>query len=165
MKALEYTKNLPSFICLQVTKRHEDPTGRGDWRTVDVIQARLAYDRKGESYQVITVNNQLTDRSMESLGGSTSTGEFGSLLFSLFDPETEAKFEWERQAVLREKPVEVFSYSVLQERSRWQITFNKIQSVFPAYRGRVWVDRASGQTLKISFVAVDIPKEIGRAHV
>ena len=25
-KALDYTKNLPSFICLQVTKRHDDPT-------------------------------------------------------------------------------------------------------------------------------------------
>ena len=126
---------------------------------MDVIQARLAYDRKGENYQVITVNNQLTDRSMESLGGSTSTGEFGSLLFSLFDPNTEARFEWERQAAVRERPVEVYSYAVVQERSNWHIVFNKVQTVIPAYRGRVWVDRATGQALRITFIAVDIPKD------
>jgi hypothetical protein len=158
-RALNYTKELPSFICLQVTKRHVDPTGKGDWLTQDVIQARLAYDKQRENYQVVTVNNQLTDRSMESLGGATSTGEFGSLLLSLFEPDSEARFQWVRQGTLRGRAVEVFDFEVRQEKSRWHITYNKTDTVIPGYRGRVWIDRATAQTLRLSMAAVSIPPD------
>jgi hypothetical protein len=161
-RALAYTGELPSFICLQVTKRHVDPTGRGDWQMVDSYQARLSYDKaKGESYQLVTVNNQLAKETadFESLGGSTSTGEFGTLLRVLFEKETGARFEWARQAALNRRPMEVFNYSVDQERSTWHITFQKIQTVIPAYRGRVWVDRETGQVMRLLMVAVNIPKD------
>src|SRR5712692_1415560 len=41
--ALDYSRNLPNFICTQVTRRHGDPSGQENWRTLDTIQERLSY--------------------------------------------------------------------------------------------------------------------------
>lgn len=159
-RALSYTSGLPSFICVQQTKRHVDPTGRGAWQLQDVIQARLTYEKqKGESYQINTVNNQLVDKSYDALNGAVSTGEFGSLLLGIFEPETEAQFAWAKQAAIDGRPVEVYNYGVLQERSHWHITFNKVQTIVPGYRGRVWVDRATAQVMKLTMSAVNIPAD------
>ena len=62
------------------------------------------------------VNNRaLSDTSMERIGGVRTSGEFGSMLKELFDPETRAQFEWERWATLRGHRMHVYSYSVAQE--------------------------------------------------
>src|SRR6266436_3740834 len=58
--ALNYSKNLPNFICLQVTKRHIDPSGLGEnWQTVDNIKEQLTYFEHRESYKVMMVNDQM----------------------------------------------------------------------------------------------------------
>ncbi len=159
-RALSYTANLPSFICVQQTKRHADPTGRGSWRLLDTIQARLSYERgKGESYQINTVNNQLVDKSYDALNGAVSTGEFGSLLLGIFEPATETKFAWSKQAAINGRAAEVYVYGVQQIHSQWHITYNKKETIIPAYRGRVWVDRESAQVLKLTMTAIDIPRD------
>ena len=56
--ALNYTKQLPNFICVQVTRRDFDPTGTGNnWYHDDTITARLSYNGF-ENYEVILHNNQ-----------------------------------------------------------------------------------------------------------
>lgn len=160
-QALSYTKGLPSFICLQVTKRHVDTTGRGDWLLADQYSAKLSYEKdKGERYEIISVNNQMKEvPTLESLGGSTSSGEFGTLLLALFEPERNAHFEWAKQAALRGRATEAYDFFVDQEHSTWHVTYMKTSTIIPAYRGRVWVDRETGQTLRLAMVAVDIPKD------
>src|SRR5580704_6024473 len=78
-----YTKNLPNFICVQVTRRDADPTGTGNaWRHLDTITTKLSYNEGHEDYQVILVKNVPPDpgMTMEKLGGTTSAGEFGSMM-------------------------------------------------------------------------------------
>ncbi|MES1260429.1 MAG: hypothetical protein ABUS49_01745, partial [Acidobacteriota bacterium] len=45
--ALNYTKSLPNFICLQVTRRsvdpHYQPGSRGSWSPSDTIHEKLSY--------------------------------------------------------------------------------------------------------------------------
>ena len=56
--ALNYTKQLPNFICVQVTRRDVDPSGSGNnWYHSDTITARLSYNGV-ENYEVILHNNQ-----------------------------------------------------------------------------------------------------------
>ena len=155
--ALQYTDKLPNFICVQVTKRLVDLNGRGYWRTQDVVQARLAYYERQESYQLVTINDQLTNRSYESLGGAISTGEFGSLLHNLFLPETQARFTWVGPASLRGRPVYTYDYRVAKDRSSWRITWNKEETIIPPYRGRVVVDAEKHQVLRLSIEAEGIP--------
>src|SRR5262249_50274614 len=80
--ALDYTKGLPNFICTQVTTRHVDTSGNETaWRIADTIQEQLSYVDGKENYKVMLVNNQaVTNKTHESLGGATSSGEFGSML-------------------------------------------------------------------------------------
>src|SRR5262249_55927867 len=100
--ALNYTKGLPNFLCLQVTRRYADQSGMGNFRLIDTIAERLSYNEKKEDYQVISVNGiPVTGRKHEQLGGATSSGEFGTMLYEIFSPETQTHFEWERWATLR----------------------------------------------------------------
>ena len=53
-----YTKNLPNFICVQVTRRDVDPTGTGTaWHHLDTITTKLSYNGGHEDYQIVLVNN------------------------------------------------------------------------------------------------------------
>ncbi len=157
--ALEYTEKLPNFICVQVTRRMVDLSGKGYWQAQDIIQARLAYNEHKETYQVVAINDQITDRSYDSLGGTTSTGEFGTLLAALFQPETEAQFAWVGPASLRGRPVYEYDYRVLRERSTWHISWQKERTIIPAYRGRIAVDAENHQVLSLSMEAEEIPAD------
>ena len=157
--ALQYTDKLPNFICVQVTKRKANLDGSGYWRTLDIIQVRLTYNEHRESYQVVTINDQITNRSYESLGGATSTGEFGSLLHNLFLPETRTRFSWVGPASLRGRAVYEYEYRVSEDRSRWQITWNNELTIVPPYGGQVVVDAENHQVLRLSIEAEEIPRD------
>jgi len=157
--ALAYTNNLPNFICLQVTRRLVQFRPDDNWQTQDVIQARLAYNEKKENYQLVSINDRITDRPYESLGGATSTGEFGSLLHGIFREESQARFTWVGTGTLRGRPVYEYDYAVDKERSRWSIIWQKADMIVPAYRGHIWVDAEAKQVLRLTMEAVDIPRE------
>ena len=56
-QALNYTANLPNFICTQLTRRHVDPTGTENYSLADTVQEQLTYFDRHESYKVTMVNN------------------------------------------------------------------------------------------------------------
>ncbi len=142
--ALNYTKQLPNFICTQVTRRFADPTGLEFWQKHDIITAKLSYFEQKEDYKVILVNSQpMTEASMNELGGATSAGEFGSMLKEIFEPATDTKFEWTRWATLRGRRNHVFSFRVEQSKSKRTVTYEKTLSVTTGYRGFVYVDAAT----------------------
>lgn len=155
--AANYTRQLPDFICTQVTRRYADPTGLEFWQRQDVITARLSYFEQKEEYKTILVNGVMTERPMHDIGGATSTGEFGSMMKEIFDPQTQAQFHWERWATLRGKRAHVFSYRVAQARSKWSIDWQRRMQVTPAYRGLVYVDRDSLMVMRITLEAADLP--------
>lgn len=158
--ALDYSKRLPDFICLQLTRRYVDPTGlEMDWIKYDEIKTRLSYFEQREDYKVISVNERLTNRSYDSLGGATSTGEFGSMLAELFAPETRAEFEWDHHTVVRERKAWVFRIYVPKERSKWHISYQRQSEIVAGYRGLVYVDKETGMVLRLSLVTDNLPRD------
>jgi len=167
--ALNYTKGLPDFICTQVTRRYiaPSPGGRygghaGDdpsWQLQDTLTIRLSYFQQKEDYKLILVNNTVTQQDYQKLGGAISTGEFGSMLKDIFEPETEARFEWDHWATLRGRRAMAFAYHVAQPRSHWMLDYNREMHVFPAYSGLVYVDRESHQILRVTLVSENIPAD------
>ncbi len=155
--ALNYVKRLPDFICTQVTRRYIDPAGLEFWQRTDVITTRLSYFEKKEDYKVLLVNNRMTEIPYDKLGGATSTGEFGTLLKEIFEPETDATFQWERWATLRGKRVHVFNFRVSQARSQWRISYQRTMEIVPGYRGLIYVDRDAPVVLRITMDAENIP--------
>jgi hypothetical protein len=158
--ALSYSKRLPDFICLQLTRRFVDPTGlEMDWYKYDEIKARLSYFEQKEDYKVISINEQLTDRPYESLGGATSTGEFGTMLAQLFAPETKAQFSWDRHSVLNGRKAYVFRFRVPQERSQWHISYQRQREIIAGYTGNVFIDKETGQVLRLAMVTEGLPRD------
>lgn len=158
--ALDYTSRLPDFICLQITRRFIDPSGlEMDWLKQDEIKTRVSYFDSHENYEVVSINNKLTDAGILELGGAVSTGEFGSMLAELFDPKTQADFRWARHSLLRGRGVYVFEFQVPRHRSRWSLTFEKTNSIITGYRGLVYVDKETERVLRIYMQAENIPTD------
>jgi hypothetical protein len=155
--ALDYIRSLPNFICTQVTRRYVDESGLEFYGLADTVIAKLSYDGKREDYRVMLVNNRVVDTTFEKIGGATSSGEFGSMMKEIFDPETRARFRWQRWGTLRGRRMHVFAYEVDRERSKWQITYERVASITPAYQGLIYVDRDMGAIMRITFEAVDVP--------
>jgi hypothetical protein len=164
--ALNYSKTLPDYICTLVVRRYAAPIPgskyggrRGDdpsWQMQNTLTVKLSYFEQHEDYKLILVNNTPTQTDYSKVGGTRSSGEFGTLLLQVFEPNTETHFEWDHWGLLRSRPTYVFAYHVAQERSRWHVTSDN-EDVVPAYKGLIYVDQETHQVLRISLEAVDLP--------
>jgi hypothetical protein len=155
--ARDYIRRLPNFICTQVTRRYVDPSGLEFWQAQDTIVSKLSFFEQKEDYKVVLVNNRPMNTSMHGVGGTTTTGEFGTLLKDLFDAATGARFDWEKWATLRGKRAYVFSYRVPQERSKYTITYERTQSTTPGYTGLVYVDRDTMAIMRVTQDVLETP--------
>lgn len=168
--ALRYTKSLPDFICTQVTRRYVaaapggryNPRGTGgdsSWQLQDTLTIRLSYFEQKEDYKLVLVNNTATQQDYRKMAGSVSTGEFGSMLREIFEPATEAHFDWDHWATLRSRRALTFKYDVAKARSQWLLDYQRQQQFVPAYSGLVYVDRETHQVLRVSMVSRDVPAD------
>jgi len=165
--ALNYSKTLPDFICTQVTRRFaapapgtkyggaagSDPT----WYAQDTLTIKLSYFEQKEDYKLILVNNTMTTQDYKTLGGSTTTGDFGSMMREIFEHSTQAHFEWDHWGTLRGRRVLAFAYQVAQSHSQWHIVYEKTNDIVPAYHGLVYVDKETHEVMRVTLEAENIP--------
>jgi hypothetical protein len=159
--ALNYSDRLPNFICLQVTQRFVDRAGGDHFVPTDKIAERLSYFEHKEDYKVISVNDApVTNRKHEQLGGATSSGEFGTMLREIFDPQSQTEFQWERWGKLRDHIMHVYSFRVRLENSQYHITAEEVKrTVTVGYHGLIYADRDSRSVMRITMEADDIPSD------
>jgi hypothetical protein len=161
--AVNYTRRLPDFICLEQTRRYVDTTGRNSWRPTDIISARLSYFNQKEDYKLISQNDRvITDASYQSVGGATSTGDFGSTMERIFDPKSNTRLQWERWATLHKRRMHVFSYRVALEFSDFSIHSAEDEkdpgvTVMAGYHGEIFVDREMSAIMRITKEADNLP--------
>ena len=159
--ALNYSEGLPNFICMQVTRRYVAQSGSDNFRLTDTIAERLSYNEHHEDYKVISVNGTpVSNRKHEQLGGATSSGEFGSMLYEIFSPESRTEFQWERWGKLRDHVMHVYSFRVRLENSKYSITAEEVKrTVTVGYHGLIFADRDSNSVMRITMEADDIPAD------
>ena len=105
-------------------------------------------------------SNAIVNKDYEQMGGSKSFGEFGSMLREIFEPSTEARFEWDHWGTLRGKPVMAFAYHVSQSRSQYRLVVEDAKlSIITAYRGLVEVDPDTHVVMRVSTIAENIPPD------
>ncbi len=159
--ALAYTQNLPNFLCTQVTRRYYDPHGGEEWHMADTVMAKVSYVDHKEDYKITLANGHAVteDMPLYKVGGAISSGEFGSMMHELFDPETEADFGWDHWGKLHGHICYVFRYRVEQPRSKWSVHYedqHTTDDTTPGYHGLVYVDRDTEAVLRITLEA-DLP--------
>jgi len=77
----------------------------------------------------------------------------------IFDPKTEANFQWLRWATLGGKRAHVISYDVQRDKGDMSISSrgeSGVRETKAGYKGLVYVERDSGVILRITQEAVDI---------
>ena len=166
--ALNYSKNLPDFLCTQVTRRFGAPKpgtrggGSADsepyWQALDTLLIRLSFFEQKEQYKVILANNTVVNKDYAEMGGSKSFGDFGSMMREVFEPASGGRFEWDHWGTLRGKRVMAFAYHISQARSQYRITVEEgKQSIVTAYHGLIEVEPDTHVIVRITSVAEDIP--------
>lgn len=150
--ALDYTKNLPNFICTQVTRRYQGLPGARGWRIYDTVQEQLSFSEGKEDYKVVLVNNlPVTNIKHEQLGGTTSRGEFGTRLNEIFRPESKAEIDWDRWATLRGRRMHVYRFTVLQKNSDYLIHDGESgREMVGGYHGLFYADAETKSVMRIT---------------
>jgi len=165
-RALEYASNLPNFVCMQVTRRFEQPVPkalkgvrpeiRDEWKEIDSLSEQLTYVDGHENYQKINGAQRGNDMGR----GVLSAGEFGTLLRMVFRAESKAEFKWHDLEIENGKKLHVFEYAIPRATSQYMIRpSHNSPALAVAAKGTVTVDEETYQIRKIQLAAVDLPKK------
>jgi len=161
--AATYIEGLPNYICQEVVTRYASASRQPNWQALDIVSADLVYDNHKESYRNLQVNGKATKKAPEETG-AWSTGEFGTILGSLFDPGTDADFEYREDDNIAHRAAHVYRFEVTRPHSNWKIWVPG-QYIIPAYKGSIWIDKETANVLRIEMQAVDIPEQFPEISV
>ncbi|QOY91025.1 hypothetical protein [Paludibaculum fermentans] len=155
--AFDFDKNLPNFLCDQLTNRYRSRTLKPDWKYQDRVQVELVYANNREDYRNIRINGKAVKKGSPEDSGTWSSGEFGTILIDVFHPNTRAVFKVRGSSLAAGVDAKVYDYSVLQENSHWQVRFGR--TVKPAYKGAVWIDPKTARVLRIEMNTRRLPSD------
>lgn len=168
-KAREATLNaveeMPDFVVKQQIQRSAAFAGTNNFRNLDRLVVAVSYRADGkEEYKVLSVNgilqnNPTTKNSYEQVGGTSSTGEFVTVLAKIFKPESNTKFEIADTDLIKGRRTVVFYYSIERDKAQQSLIaagyFN--DSTITGMKGKIWIDRENFRVLKIESEATEIP--------
>ena len=155
--AFEFSEKLPNFICQELMSRFIQ-RGREKEVPLDVVSAEIIYEDGHETYRNVKIDNRPTDKGLQEIGGSWSTGEFASTLVELFHPNTDAQFRSGGTSSISGFSAQVYDFQVRRENSHWRLQARS-QTLAAAYGGSVWVDPKTGRVLRIEMQARNLPSD------
>ena len=164
---LDALEEMPDFVVKQQIQRSAAFAGTNNFRNLDRLVVAVSYRSSGqEEYKVLSKNgvvqsNPEARQSYAETGGTSSTGEFVTVLAKIFKPESETKFEVIDTDLIRERRAVVFSYLVERDKAQQQITyFGYIgDSTITGMKGKVWIDRENFRVLRVESEATEIPAD------
>lgn len=158
--AMKFLDELPNFIVTQVVTRSVQTPEQKDWQKRDKLELELTYRvKEGEKFKLVKMNDRPTSMSYESLGGATSTGEFGTMLAALFSRESQATFKEARKETFKGRPTVMFEYAVKKANSSNTITDKTSgRTITTAYSGTIWVDVETARVLRIEQASEDVQR-------
>lgn len=179
-KSLAYARSLPDFVCTEIISRYKlgasarttavpgvraaitEPAS--DWRLLDKLTVNLSYFQQREAHELKLLNGKPTSQTFDSLGaGVTSTGEFGGILGSIFDPGSQTSFRWESWKNVRRRPVGVYAYQVEEIHSTYYAKGGapgNMREAAVGFHGTLEIDRQTGEVVHLVHVADRIPAEL-----
>lgn len=163
---LDALEEMPDFVVKQQISRAYAFAGTNNFRSLDRLIVAVSYRSTGqEEYKVLSVNGVLQNnpqakQSYSETGGTSSTGEFVTVLAKIFKPESETKFEVVDTDLMRGRRAVVFDYSIERDKAQQQITFFGYigDSTITGVKGRIWIDRENFRVLRVESEATEIPE-------
>jgi hypothetical protein len=163
--ALAAVEDMPDFVVKQQIQRSAAFAGTNNFRNLDRLIVAVSYRASGqEEYKILSINgvlqsNPINKNTYEEVGGTSSTGEFVTVLATIFKPESETKFQLIDTDVIGARRAIVFDYSITREKAKQRITavgyFD--DTTITGMKGKVWIDRENFRVLRIESEATEIP--------
>jgi hypothetical protein len=155
--AFQFSQRLPNFVCQEFMSRFTQ-RGRGEKMPLDLVSAEIIYEDGQEGYRNVKIDNRPTDKPLQEISGSWSTGEFASILLGLFHPDTHVQFGSGGASTISGFSAQVYDFQVEGENSRWMLHADS-QKLAAAYGGSVWVDPNTARVLRIEIRARNLPSD------
>ena len=164
-KTLEAVGDMPDFVVKQQVQRSAAYAGTGNFRNLDRLVVAVSYRSSGEeNYKVLSINGILqpateSKGSYEDVGGTSSTGEFVTMLATIFKPESSGAFELVDADLIRGRRALVFDFAVVKDHAKQVITSvgSTTNSTITGMKGRLWIDRDDARVLRVESEATEIP--------
>lgn len=167
-KTLEAVEEMPDFVVKQQIQRSAAYAGTGNFRNLDKLVVAVSYRSSGEeTYRLLSKNGAIQQSaeakgSYEEAGGTSSTGEFVTMLATIFKPESDAEFSPVQTDLVRGRETVIFDFSVARDKAKQQVVSGGpgefTQSTITGMKGRVWIDRKEYRVLKVESEATEIPE-------
>lgn len=163
---LAAVEEMPDFVVKQQIQRAAAYAGTNNFRNLDRLVVAVSYRASGqEDYKVLSLNgvlqtNSTAKQSYEETGGTSSTGEFVTVLAIIFKPESETKFEIVDTDTIRNRRAVVFDYSITREKAKQIVTSAGYteETAITGMAGRVWIDRDNFRVLRVESNATELPE-------
>jgi hypothetical protein len=164
--ALSYTNSLPNYVCIQTTHRKQEQGIHGNG---DTIKEKLTFFEHKETYEVeMRDGKAVKNVSHLELGGVTSSGEFGSMLSSIFKEDSGVEFSWDHWATLRgNKRMYVFFYRMPKSNGYSMEDLASHKEYTSAYQGLIYADHDTKAILEVTLDTTGIPADfpIHEVHI
>jgi hypothetical protein len=148
--ALQYTADLPNFICTETIVRSSMDKKSQSPKVLDKLVLDVAYESpKGDNYKLLTINDKPTRKTLNQVGGFKSAGDFGSILEGIFRPKSETNFKWEKSADLNGRMVDVFSYHV--EKQDYHLKWGNSYHADTGFEGLVFIDNETHRVVRLTY--------------
>ncbi|MDM7922650.1 MAG: hypothetical protein QUS14_10160 [Pyrinomonadaceae bacterium] len=163
---LDAATEMPDFVVKQLIQRSAAYAGTGTFRNLDRLVVGVSYRASGEEeYRVLSLNGVIQEnaeakRSYEQTGGTSSTGEFVTMLTTVFKPESRTEFTPVYTDTIRGRRAMMFDFEVPVELAQQRLGCKTLidHSTVTGMRGRVWIDREFYRVLRIESDATGIPE-------
>jgi len=167
-KTLAAVEEMPDFVVKQQILRSAAYAGTGNFRNLDKLVVAVSYRSTGEeTYRLLSKDGAIQQNadakgSYEEAGGTSSTGEFVTMLATIFKPESDAEFTPVQTDIVRGRDTVIFDFSVARDKAKQRIVSGGqgefTQSTITGMKGRMWIDRKDFRVLKIESEATEIPE-------
>jgi hypothetical protein len=156
--AFTFSDSLPNFLCEESMGRFSQDHRASGWQSLDTVSAEVIYEDGQESYRNLKIDGRPTDKKIEQLSGSWSTGEFATTMRNLFHPASDTRFRYVEETTLLDRRARVYDFEVEQVNSHWNVQI-EARKITPGYAGSVWLDAGTGRVLRLETHAVGIPTD------
>jgi hypothetical protein len=159
LESLRYQRELPDFICDQLTTRSVDDSGTGKhWKQRDKLQVQDVYVAGFVNHVLIAINGKSANKNYGALQGFLSETVLHSVGFLpawLFSPQAKTQFEWVREDTIDSRKMQVFSVHLPAEDSKFILSAQR-QSFVAGIDGEIWVDAVSAVVRRFK-ISMDLP--------
>ncbi|HYP02452.1 MAG TPA: hypothetical protein VER76_19835 [Pyrinomonadaceae bacterium] len=164
--SLEAAKAIPDFVVKQLVTRSEARGQTQNWQVRDRLTVAVSYrESAGEQYKLLAVNglpnpsSGAERASYEQAGGSTTTGEFASLLIRIFSDEAATTFQAAASDTLRGRRTIIYNFDIKKDLARNRLLYGgdgETRTTTTGLRGRIWIDRENFRVLRAEYTTTDV---------